>query len=841
MLTKLLAKIFGTKNERIIKGYLKTVEVINSLEPNYIKLTDEDLKAQTIIFRKRLSDGASLNSILPEAFAVVREASKRALGMRPFDVQLIGGIAMNNGAIAEMKTGEGKTLCATLTLYLNSLESPCHLVTVNDYLAKRDAEWMMPIYSMLGVTAGFLQNNQSDSQRKKTYSCDIIYGTNSEFGFDYLRDNMKFNLKDFVQGKLSYALVDEVDSILIDEARTPLIISGPSDKDSGFYQTANNAVKRLVKTKDGVGDYDLDEKSRSVMLTETGIDKVEQNLNTSNLYAAENVLTLHHVQQALKANTLFKRDVDYMVTDDGEVLIVDEFTGRALPGRRFSDGLHQAIEAKEGVEIEQENQTLATITLQNYFRMYKKLGGMTGTAETDAVEFHKIYNLDVVTIPTHRPMVRVDEEDVIFLGQDAKYSAVVDDIKACYKSGQPVLVGTASIEASELLSFMLKKSGIPHNVLNAKQHEKEAEIIKEAGEKNRVTISTSMAGRGTDIKLGAGVAEIGGLRVIGTERYENRRIDDQLRGRSGRQGDPGSSKFYISLEDDLMRIFGGDKTKEWMQKWGGMEEHESIESSWVSGIVKSNQEKQERHHFDTRKHLLEYDDVMNQQRNVIYAYRRRILASTESLNEFLTDVIKNVVSRIFSENSTKSSDVHRATQAVSELIGISTDVLLESDSSNFSNIKDLVLKNALKAYLDSRASIPKEMLYEAEKWMLLSLVDYSWKTHLQNLDHLKEGIGLRGYGQKNPLYEYKKESFDEFIQMINQTQSDIVAQVFKIKSSDLSESQLIELKKLEQKSLEDCCDDASHSEHKNEEEISKKKASPAVNKKGGQNLKKKKK
>jgi preprotein translocase subunit SecA len=809
MLTRLLAKIFGTKNERIIKGYGKIVQIINSFEEDYSVLPDDVLKNHTVLFRERIKKGEALDSLLPEAFATVREVAKRTLGQRPYDVQLMGGIALHQGCIAEMKTGEGKTLVATLALYLNSLAQSSHLVTVNDYLAKRDAEWMAPIYNFLGLTVSYLQNFQNDAERKAVYGADIIYGTNSEFGFDYLKDNMKFDSEQFVQKKLSYAIVDEVDSILIDEARTPLIISGPSEKDTRLYKAANDSVKWLVKGKGEEKDLEVDEKGRSAMLTEEGINKVEKFLGINNIYAPENILVLHHVQQALKAHFLFKRDVDYMVTPVGEVLIVDEFTGRALPGRRFSDGLHQAIEAKEGVEIERENQTLATITLQNYFRIYNKLAGMTGTASSDAVEFHKIYNLSVVSVPTHRPMIRKDEEDVIYLTQDAKYKAVVDDIKASHERGQPVLVGTASIEASEHLSYLLNRQGIPHNVLNAKQHAKEAEIIKAAGERGRVTISTSMAGRGTDIKLGVGVAELGGLRVIGTERYENRRIDDQLRGRSGRQGDPGSSKFYISLEDDLMRIFGGDKTKEWMQKWGGMEEDESIESSWVSSMVKSNQEKQERHHFDSRKHLLEYDDVMNQQRNVIYKYRKEILASGDTLHTLIKNMISDVVTDIFAIHEEKKSfygassvaEVNKATELVAHLTDLSVDELLDSSTGSFHQVKDLIIANAVRKYEEYHKAFPAEMINDAEKWTLLNIVDYAWKNHLQNLDHLKEGIGLRGYGQKNPLYEYKKESFDEFVQMVRRIKEDVIKRIFKLKPQSLDQSQIKELERVKEQEL----------------------------------------
>ena len=553
ILTKVLAKIFGTQNERELKQMRPIVHQINELEEGMLQLSDTQLTEKTNEFRQRIDRGESIDNILPEAFAVVRETGRRKMNMRHFDVQMVGGIVLHRGKISEMKTGEGKTLVATLPLYLNALAGKgAHLVTVNDYLARRDAEWMSPIYNHLGMEVGIIQNQMNDESRKKAYGADITYGTNNEFGFDYLRDNMKFNLDDYVQRDLHFAIVDEVDSILIDEARTPLIISGPSEKGSDLYLKANRAVLPLKK----VDDYEVDEKARSVQITESGIDKVEAAMDVGNLYAPENILILHHVQQALKANTLFKIDVDYVVREN-EVLIVDEFTGRILPGRRYSDGLHQALEAKEGVKIERENQTLATITLQNYFRMYKKLSGMTGTAETEAGEFHSIYKLGVNVIPTHRPMIRNDEPDIIFLTKEDKFKAVIDDIRSCHQKGQPTLVGTIAVETSEYLSYLLRQQNIPHNVLNAKQHQSEAEIVKEAGEAGKVTIATNMAGRGTDIKLGEGVREAGGLRIIGTERHESRRIDNQLRGRSGRQGDRGSSKFYISLDDDLIRVFGG--------------------------------------------------------------------------------------------------------------------------------------------------------------------------------------------------------------------------------------------------------------------------------------------
>lgn len=804
MLAKILAKIFGTKNERVLRNYSNVVLQINRLEAEWQLLSDDELRAKTAIFKNRLAAGESLKSILPEAFATVRETSKRLLGMRHFDMQLIGGMALHDGCIAEMKTGEGKTLAATLPLYLNALSGKAHLVTVNDYLARRDSEWNNPIYSFLGIKCGFLQNDIPDNERKKIYDCDIVYGTNSEFGFDYLRDNMKYDHSSMVQQALNFAIVDEVDSILIDEARTPLIISGASEKEIIFYKIANDIVKKLSKSSD---DFEVDEKAHMVMLSPNGIDKIENILSIKNIYAPENVLLLHHINQALRAHYLFKRDVDYMVSARKEILIVDEFTGRALPGRRFSDGLHQAIEAKEGVKIERENQTLATITLQNYFRMYKKLAGMTGTALSDSVEFYKIYNLSVVVVPTQKPMIRKDEEDALYLTEKAKYKAVCEDIQSCYKKKQPVLVGTASIEASEHLSSLLKKKGIPHSVLNAKQHAKEALIVKEAGEAGKVTISTSMAGRGTDIKLGEGVAALGGLRVIGTERYENRRIDDQLRGRSGRQGDPGSSKFYISFEDSLMRIFGGDNVKNWMQKYGGMEEDEVIESSWASSMVKSNQEKQEQQHFEMRKHSLEYDDVMNQQRNLVYSYRKQIISDPEGVHNFIKNMIKDVVKIAFENNKARNENLivnnlrqfgqkkdvsveqtQQPVEFLSELTGLAEERLLDVNLGI--ELKDIVLQNLISAYEGYRKSFPEEEIHEAEKLIVLSIIDYSWKNHLQNLDHLKEGINLRSYGQKNPLYEYKKESYIEFTQMIENIKIEIISRCFRLKPSEISEESL---------------------------------------------------
>ncbi|NPA94424.1 MAG: preprotein translocase subunit SecA, partial [Thermodesulfobacteria bacterium] len=636
---KVLTKVFGTKHDREIKKIMPIVEQINSLEPKIEKLSDEELKAKTPYFKEKIKQGASLDDLLPEAFAVVRETSKRVLGMRHFDVQLIGGVVLHQGKIAEMKTGEGKTLVATLPVYLNALlERGVHVVTVNDYLAKRDAEWMGKIYNFLGLDVGVIVHGLDDAERKKAYQADVTYGTNNEFGFDYLRDNMKYSLEDMVQRDFYYAIVDEVDSILIDEARTPLIISGPSDESTELYYRVNQIIPFLKEDH-----YKIDEKAKAVTLTEEGVAQCERLLGVENLYDPANTELLHHVQQALKAHKLFKKDVDYIVKD-GQVIIVDEFTGRIMPGRRYSDGLHQALEAKEGVKIESENQTLASITFQNYFRMYEKLAGMTGTADTEAAEFKKIYNLDVVVIPTHKPMIREDYPDVVFRTEEEKFKAAAKEIKEMHEKGRPVLVGTTSVENSEKLSALLKKMGVPHEVLNAKHHEREAEIVAHAGEKGRVTIATNMAGRGTDIVLGEGVRELGGLHILGTERHESRRIDNQLRGRSGRQGDPGSSRFYLSLEDDLLRIFGSDKIAGLMDKMG-MAEGEPIEHPMLSKAIENAQRKVEAHNFEIRKHLLEYDDVMNKQREVVYALRKQIMKG-ENLREEIYAYIEEISQRL---------------------------------------------------------------------------------------------------------------------------------------------------------------------------------------------------
>jgi preprotein translocase subunit SecA len=688
-------------------------------------------------------------------------------------------------------------------LYLNALTGKgAHLVTVNDYLVKRDSEWMGQLYNFLGLSVGRIQNGMSDVARKEAYAADITYGTNNEFGFDYLRDNMKFNMDDLIQRELNYAIVDEVDSILIDEARTPLIISGPSDKSSKLYDVANRAVMTLSQA-----DYDLDEKTRSVYLTEAGNDKIESYLRVDNLYTPDNILLLHHISQALRAHVVYRRDVDYMV-QDGEVLIVDEFTGRILAGRRYSDGLHQALEAKEGVDIERENQTLASITLQNLFRLYKKLAGMTGTAETEASEFWKIYKLPVVVMPTNKPKIRKDEADIVFLTKHDKNEALIEDIKACHMRGQPVLVGTVAIESSEHLSNLLRQKGIPHNVLNAKQHEREASVVEEAGEKGRVTIATNMAGRGTDIKLGEGVRELGGLRIIGTERHESRRIDNQLRGRAGRQGDPGSSKFYIALEDDLMRVFGGERVIKIMERFG-MKPGESIEDKWVSRSIEKAQERVEKQNFDVRKHLLEYDDVLNQQRKVVYHYRRNILEGSDQVLGLVRDMAADVLHKIFSIHCPGSSCSIEGREQVLAVLEHLTDTKrlffeeLRIDFAHAAKAEEQLAMSLVDLYEKIRGTREDGLGEQAEKWVLLETIDRAWRIHLQNIDHLREGIGLRGYGQKNPLIEYKKESFTEFERMMDQIKWDIVMHLFRMKPEQYSASALAEIERKHQRELKE--------------------------------------
>ncbi|MFC1870666.1 preprotein translocase subunit SecA [Candidatus Dependentiae bacterium] len=798
MITQVLSKLFGTDNDRKIKQLKPAVEKINSFEPAFSALSDEQLAEKTNEFRERISQGETLEDILPEAFAVVREASKRTTGQRHYDVQMMGGMVLHQGKIAEMKTGEGKTLTATLPLYLNALSGKgAHLVTVNDYLARRDAEWMSPIYKFLGMEVAALYNNMSDEEREKAYQSDIMYATNNELGFDYLRDNMKFRAEDYVQRPLNFAIVDEVDSILIDEARTPLIISGSGDESSKLYTDVEKVVARLKKGE----DYDVDEKARSALLTEAGNDKIEAAFKIDNLYAVENMNLLHHAQQALKAHALFKRDVDYVVKD-GQVLIVDEFTGRILPGRRYSDGLHQALEAKEAVEIERESQTLASITLQNFFRLYDKLAGMTGTAATESEEFHNIYKLDVVSVPTNRPMVRDDKSDLIFLTKNAKYKAIAEDIKERHEKGQPVLIGTIAIETSELLSNVMKAAGIPHEVLNAKQHVREAEIVEFAGHPGRVTIATNMAGRGTDIKLTDESKQAGGLYILGTERHESRRIDNQLRGRSGRQGDMGASRFYISLEDDLIRIFAGDSLKQNMERFG-MQEDEIIESRFVSKTIERAQEKVEKQNFETRKHLLEYDDVLNQQRTVIYAYRRDVLGGPDRIYELVRDfIIKIVQETVFAHCQKHEITAAQVEVIYSSLSGVTGLKKEDYEKAGIGTQNVEIFKKDLINFLLSRYDLfrnqkNQEMIQHAEKWVILEMIDQAWKQHMLNLDHLKEGISLRGWGQKTPIIEYKREAFDMFRDMMNQIRYDIVRHIFHLNLDHFDEHAIEEKRQKE--------------------------------------------
>jgi len=779
MISRILAKILGTNNERQLRRLRPIVEKINALEPKITILTDEQLAAKTNEFRDQLSHGKKLDDILPEAFAVVREAGRRKLGQRHFDVQLMGGIVLYQGKIAEMKTGEGKTLSATLPLYLNALAGQgAHLVTVNDYLAHRDAEWMQPIYNFLGLSVTCLQNQMGDLERKQAYEADILYATNNELGFDYLRDNMKYRREDFVQRPLSYAIVDEVDSILIDEARTPLIISGASEERSKLYVDANHVVTRLKKNE----DYEVDEKARTALLIESGMDKVETAFQINNLYAVEHMELLHHINQALRAHALFKRDVDYIVKEK-QVLIVDEFTGRILPGRRYSDGLHQALEAKEGAVIEKESQTLAAITLQNFFRLYKKLAGMTGTAVTEAEEFHNIYGLDVIVVPTNQPMIRDDKPDLIFLSRKVKFNAIADDVKERHFKGQPVLIGTVAIETSELLSAILTTKGVPHEVLNAKQHQREAEIIAHAGEPGHVTIATNMAGRGTDIKLTPKSIAAGGLYILGTERHESRRIDNQLRGRAGRQGDPGESRFYISLEDDLIRIFAGDTLKRNMERFG-MQEDEIIESKFVSKTIERAQEKVEKHNFEIRKHLLEYDDVLNQQRIVVYDYRRDALKGEQQIYELIRDfvikIIQDIVENQISKRKLTPSQADKIYELLEQISGLTLEEFRQAkiDESNSDNFKKDLINFVLSRYELYRKQQEQDTMKQAEKWLVLETIDQGWKQHMLNLDHLKEGINLRSWGQKNPLIEYKREAFAMFREMMAQIRFDVVRHIF---------------------------------------------------------------
>ena len=781
MLEGLIKKIFGDPNEKELKNIRPIVDKINALEPDMERMSDANLQAKTSEFKLRLKKGETLDDILPEAFAVVREASKRVTGMRHFDVQLIGGVVLHRGKISEMRTGEGKTLVATLPVYLNALTGKgVHVVTVNDYLARRDSIDMGRIYNFLGLSVGLIVHEIDFPERKAAYQADITYGTNNEFGFDYLRDNMVVDKDQMVQRELNYCIVDEVDSILIDEARTPLIISGPGEKSADLYKV----IARIVANMKEGEDYTVDEKQKQVAPTEAGIAKAEKALGVSNLYDTEHGVDFsHHIMCAIKAKTLMIRDRDYVVKD-GEVIIVDEFTGRLMYGRRYSEGLHQAIEAKEGVVVQRESQTLATITFQNYFRMYKKLAGMTGTAKTEEQEFQKIYGLDVIVIPTNKPMIRTDYPDVIYKTKAAKYRAVVKEIVELHKSGQPVLVGTTSITQSEDLSALLKKQGIPHNVLNAKYHEKEAMIVADAGQPGQVTIATNMAGRGTDIVLGEGVAEKGGLHILGTERHESRRIDNQLRGRCARQGDPGSSRFYLSLEDDLMRLFGSDKIKGMMDKLG-MEEDEPIENKIVTSSIENAQKKVEERNFNIRKMVLEYDDVMNQQREVIYKERRKVL-DQENLRSTVMEFTHKIVDRAMSmycppESYSEDWDLKNLVRYCEEYFAPFGELKEEKLADlGRDEIGEYLHKLADDIYASREEEISPEIMRELENLVMLKVVDNHWMEHLDAMDMLREGVGLRAYGQKDPLVEYKFEAFDMFEAMIEAIEDDVVKYMYRV-------------------------------------------------------------
>src|SRR2546422_3548762 len=845
---KVLTTVFGSSNERFLKSIRPAIAKINEFEPSIKKLSDEQLRERTAFFKAQVADAVKdardkddrkyreqevLNEILPEAFAIVREASVRTTGMRHFDVQMIGGLVLHQGKIAEMRTGEGKTLVATLPVYLNALTGRgVHVITVNDYLASRDAEWMGQIYRFLGLGVGVIQNDMDDFERQSAYAADITYGTNNEFGFDYLRDNMKFDLATCVQRGHYYAIVDEVDSILIDEARTPLIISGPSEESTDKYYQANAIIPQLQRGEElaegqKTGDYIVDEKNHSAVLTEEGVDKAERLLGVGNLYDPSNMELLHCVEQALKAHTLYRLDHQYVV-QDGEVIIVDDFTGRLMKGRRWSDGLHQAVEAKEGVKIERENQTLATITLQNYFRLYEKLSGMTGTAETEAAEFQSTYKLDVIVIPTHMPMVRSDFSDVIYRTLPEKWDAVIEEIKECHERGQPALVGTVSVENSELSSRRLLREAVPHNVLNAKYHEREAEIVAQAGRKGSVTIATNMAGRGTDILLGGNpdfmareflkkeeidpdeateeqwsqafarakriveeehkeVVEIGGLHILGTERHESRRIDNQLRGRAGRQGDPGSSRFFLSLEDDLMRIFAGDKVKALMQRLG-MEQGVAIESKMVSKRIESAQKSVEGRNFESRKHLLEYDDVMNKQRETIYGLRRQLMEEPDQ-REYLVgetgvarDLLADITKQYLDPNASPDNwDVENYQVQIQTIYALDTEAEgIDFRNSTSAEIEQSIWEKLEKHYAEKEKQIGPEAMRTYERIIMLNIIDAQWKDHLLSLDHVKQGIGLVGYGQKDPLVEYKKQSFVLFEEMLDRIDTTTIRSLFNL-------------------------------------------------------------
>ncbi|MFK7890968.1 MAG: preprotein translocase subunit SecA [Granulosicoccus sp.] len=830
MLGNFVKKFVGSSNDRVIKRLKKEAEAVNALEPTLQTLSDEALAAKTEEFRNRLSSGATLDSLLIEAFAVAREAGKRSLGMRHFDVQMIGAMVLNDGKISEMRTGEGKTLVATAAVYLNALAGKgVHVITVNDYLAQRDSQWMARLYNALGLSVGVIVGGLGNEERRAAYACDITYGTNNEFGFDYLRDNMAHSAEQQVQRGLNYAIIDEVDSILIDEARTPLIISGPADGDSDLYVKLNQVVPKLTKQleEEGEGDYSVDEKAKQVLLTEEGMERAEEVLiehgildDGGSMYDSSSIAVLHHLNAALRAHVLFQKNVDYIVNND-QIVIVDEFTGRTMPGRRWSEGLHQAIEAKEGVTIQRENQTLASITFQNYFRLYNKLAGMTGTADTEAPEFQSIYGLEVVVVPTHRPMVRDDKPDLVFLTQREKYDAIIDDIEECSKRQQPVLVGTTSIETSEYLSGLLKKKGISHEVLNAKQHEREASIIENAGRPGAVTIATNMAGRGTDIVLGGSleaelaalvtatgdtsatevrssaakddwqvrhdtVLKAGGLHIIGTERHESRRIDNQLRGRSGRQGDPGSTRFYLSLEDSLMRIFASDRVSGLMQKLG-MEEGEAIEHPWVTKAIENAQRKVEGHNFDIRKNLLEYDDVANDQRKVVYEQRNELMLTEdirELIDELREEIIPATVVRYIPSGSIEEMwDLDGLQAELKNMTNVGFDIkawLKEDPNIPEEDITTRILDTLKDDYNTKEEAAGAEGLRNFERYVSLQALDESWKEHLAGMDYLRQSVGLRGYAQKNPKQEYKREAFELFTDMLSEYKTKVVTVLSKV-------------------------------------------------------------
>ncbi|PYQ31624.1 MAG: preprotein translocase subunit SecA [Acidobacteria bacterium] len=857
MIDKVLTAIFGSKHERDVKAMRPTVAQINALEPEISALSDDQLREKTNEFRERLKPVVqaledvkkevpldehavkaakddlqyALDDLLPEAFAVCREAGKRVLNMRHFDVQLMGGIVLHRGKISEMKTGEGKTLVATLPVYLNALTGRgVHVVTVNDYLARRDSEWMGRLYKFLGLTVGVIQNSHGDRERQQAYRCDVTYGTNNEFGFDYLRDNMKFDLEAMVQRDPVYAIVDEVDSILIDEARTPLIISGPSEESVDKYYQVDRIIPKLIKD----ADFQVDEKQHTAVLTEEGVAHAEKLLKVDNLYDPANMDTLHCVNQAVRAHALYRNDVEYIVTD-GEVVIVDEFTGRLMPGRRWSDGLHQAVEAKEGVRIEAENQTLATITFQNLFRMYEKLAGMTGTADTEAAEFDKIYKLEVIVIPPNRAMVRRDQPDLVYRTEREKFDAIVQEIKEKQETGQPSLVGTISVEKSEHLASLLKRQGVPHVVLNAKYHEREAEIVAQAGRKGAVTIATNMAGRGTDILLGGNpeflaaqktkevteprerqkieeeireqwnrdheeVVSLGGLHILGTERHESRRIDNQLRGRSGRQGDPGSSRFYLSLEDDLMRIFGGDRIMGIMERLG-MEEGVPIEHGMVTRAIERAQKQVEGRNFEARKHLLEYDDVMNKQRESIYTLRRSILEGREG-KEYILNAADEIVAFLIDTHVPEGDREHpnepELNAELYDYFGLDLeDAGVDLDSMPRDTVKEKIVESVNARYEEKERAVGPDNMRLNEKYLLLQVIDQQWKDHLLNIDHLKEGIGLRGYGQRDPLIEYKKESFELFQEMMERIQDHVVKILWKMAIGGSAEGSAEEVQRVQ--------------------------------------------